>query len=175
MASDAFRDLDNFMFQRCVRWAKRTHQHKPWDFLKKKYWGRLHPRRKDNWVFGDKSSGAFLRKFGWTRIERHTKVKGSSSKDDPSLRKYWLVREAKAAALSWDRRTLATLQGNRCPLCRESLFNGEQLHEHHVVLNKSSSERALQRHRKLLHLYCHQQIHLADPENMPVAARKLLQ
>lgn len=174
VASKAFRDLDNFMFQRCVRWAKWTHPHKPWYFLKEKYWGPLHRHRKANWVFGDKLSGAYLIKFGWTPIERHTKVKGRASKDDPTLRDYWLAREAKATKLNRNKRKLASLQKNLCPVCGDSLFNGETLHEHHVILDKSSVERTSPHHRKLVHLFCHQQIHLAGPKNAPAAARKLL-
>jgi RNA-directed DNA polymerase len=175
VASKTFHDLDNFMFQRCVRWAKWTHPHKPWYFRKEKYWGPLHRHRKANWVFGDKLSGAHLIKFGWTRIERHIKVKGRASKDDPTLRDYWLAREAKATKLNRDKRMLASIQKNRCPVCGDSLFNGEPLHEHHVILDKSSSERTSPHYRKLVHLFCHQQIHLADRKKAPAAARRLLQ
>jgi RNA-directed DNA polymerase len=32
-------------------------------------------------VFGDRESGACLLKFAWTKITRHTLVKGSTSRD----------------------------------------------------------------------------------------------
>ena len=52
---------------------ERTHPHKPWYWLKRKYWGQLNPKRQDRWVFGDAlhSTAKPLLKFSWTPIERH--------------------------------------------------------------------------------------------------------
>ena len=48
--------------------------------------------RRDRWVFGDRDSGAYLLKFAWTKITRHTLVKGWASPDDPALTSYWAAR-----------------------------------------------------------------------------------
>jgi hypothetical protein len=53
-----------------------------------RYFGRFHPARKDRWVFGDRDSGAYLRKFSWTRIVRHVAAKDRSFPDDPALAGY---------------------------------------------------------------------------------------
>ena len=36
-------------------------------------------------MFGDRDSGAYLLKFAWVKITRHTLVKGWASPDDPAL------------------------------------------------------------------------------------------
>jgi len=43
-------------------------------------------------VFGDRDSDAYLQKFAWTKITRHTLVKGWASPDDPALTGYWAAR-----------------------------------------------------------------------------------
>jgi hypothetical protein len=57
-----------------------------------RYFGRFHPTRKDRWIFGDRDSGVYLRKFSWTKIVRHQIVPGGASPDDPALTDYWAKR-----------------------------------------------------------------------------------
>jgi RNA-directed DNA polymerase len=53
-----------------------------------RYFGAFNRSRWDNWVFGDRDSGAYWTKFAWTSIVRHRMVKGASSPDDPGLAPY---------------------------------------------------------------------------------------
>jgi RNA-directed DNA polymerase len=97
VASEIFHKLDSWMFYRADRYTKWMHPNKPKHWRQQKYWGRLNLDRLDTWVFGDKTSGGYLLKFGWFPIERHILVKGTASPDDPSLKEYWMKRqEAKA-------------------------------------------------------------------------------
>ena len=41
VSSKAFKDLDNYLFTRQVRYVKYTHPNKPTHWTKEKYWGRL--------------------------------------------------------------------------------------------------------------------------------------
>src|SRR5215471_12178716 len=121
------------MFQREVRYAKRTHPNKPWKWLKGRYWDKLNPKRNDTWVFGDKTQETYLLKFSWFKIERHTMVKGKASPDDPALQEYWQKRQkAKAKDLIPNQQKLAKDQKYVCRVCGVTLFNGEELHEHHI-------------------------------------------
>jgi len=121
------------MFVREVRYVKRTHPKKPRYWTDAKYWGRLNKHRNDKWVFGDKDTGMYLLKFSWFPIERHTLVKGDASKDDPYLKEYWAKRKtAKATDLTPSKRKIAEKQNGKCPICGESLFNGEEIHKHHA-------------------------------------------
>jgi RNA-directed DNA polymerase len=107
-ATSTFRKLDQWLFQRAVRYAKRTHPNKSWSWLKRRYWGKLNPQRNDTWVFGDKYTGWYLLKFSCFTIERHVLVRAQVSPDDPRLRDYWREREqAKAGRLASRKRRLA--------------------------------------------------------------------
>jgi RNA-directed DNA polymerase len=159
VASRTFSSLDNWMFLREVRWVNRTHPHQPNAWRRARYWGALHPKRTDTWVFGNKDVGAYLLKFKWFRIERHVIVRGTASPDDPSLRAYWLARQrTNAKDLIPSAQKLAEHQRGLCPLCGESLFNGEAFQRHHWVPRRRGGADTYD-NLALLHYYCHQHVH----------------
>jgi len=159
VAKEIFSNLDSWMFYKADRYTRRMHPKKPKDWRHHKYWGRLKLDRLDPWVFGDKHTGAYLLKFSWFPIERHTLVKGTSSPDDPRLKDYWLKRQAaKAKDLTLSQQKLAKRQQGRCRQCGESLFNDEDLQVHHL-LARSQGGKDSYCNLVLVHLFCHQQIH----------------
>jgi RNA-directed DNA polymerase len=167
VSSEAFRSLDNWMHHRAVRYANRKHPNKSGDWKRKRYWGRLNLERKDNWCFGDKTTGAHLLKFSWFVIERHALVKGTYSPDDPSLREYWKKRDKeKSKELTPSFQKLAKRQQYVCPRCGNSLFNGEELHKHHRVPRNEGGKDTYS-NLELLHLYCHQQEHAQREARIP--------
>ncbi len=154
-----FNRLDWWMHRRKRRWARRRHAGKTSGWLTRRYWGKLKPGSLDRWVFGDKQTGAYLLQFSWFTMDKHALVRGTASPDDPQLRGYWAHRRAqKATLLSPGRQKLAQAQGYVCPVCGDSLFNEEEIHEHHVKPRSKGGERR-RNNLDLVHLYCHQQIH----------------
>ncbi len=102
-------------------------------------------------------------------IERHVKVKGTSSPDDPSLTNYWSNRQTKYGKSYWPKNSKLRLVAERqkwiCPVCGEQLFNGteeetEKLHTHHIVRVKDGGTDDIE---NLIHLHksCHTHIHSA--------------
>ncbi|MEQ9671321.1 HNH endonuclease [Coleofasciculus sp. G2-EDA-02] len=49
-------------------------------------------------------------------------------------------------------------QKHKCPICGESLYNGEELHKHHIV-PKSQGGKDTYDNLRWVHYICHQQIH----------------
>jgi RNA-directed DNA polymerase len=78
-------------------------------------------------VFGDRTSGAYLPKFAWTKIVRHSLVRGDASPDDPAQAGYWADRRRKTKPLL-DRRTLHLLrrQNGTCPICGHLLLHADR-------------------------------------------------
>jgi RNA-directed DNA polymerase len=173
VSKHTFETLDHWIFIRCARHVRSNHGRKGWRWCRKKYWGQLNPKRADRWVFGDKSTGAYLLKLSWTPIKRHVLVKGASSPDDPELRGYWIMRERRKLdndLLPPRLMGLARAQRGRCSHCGESLFNGEALHRHHL-LPKGEGGSDQRSNLRLLHLYCHQQAHTPTPAKKPSDAK----
>lgn len=159
VSKDTFQSIDDWMYQRCYRYARFTHPTKPWKWIQSKYWGKLNSNREDRWVFGDKSEGKYLTKLSWVPIKRHTLVKGAASPDDPDLKEYWIKRQKREIGdLPAKRKFLARSQKGLCAHCGNSLFNEEELHEHHLY-PKGISGRDEWKNQRLLHYFCHQQIH----------------
>ena len=84
--------VGHHMWKLTYKWAKFTHPHKSKRWIISRYFGAFNSARRDRWVFGDRDSGAYLLKFAWTKITRHTLVKGWASPDDPALAGYWAAR-----------------------------------------------------------------------------------
>jgi RNA-directed DNA polymerase len=124
VSSEAFTLLDRYMWALTYKWATFSHSNKPRRWVVNQYFGAFHKSRHDRWVFGDRSSGAYLQKFTWTRIYRHQMVKSRASPDDPALAEYWAERRRKAPPLPIDTTSLRLFetQHGRCSLCGSMLL-----------------------------------------------------
>jgi len=152
-----FQDLEQYMVQREIAYARRTHINKPKYWWKAKYFGKL-PNQKYAWNFGDKSSGYYLTRFDQVHIIRHIMVKGTSSPDDPKLKKYWLDRNRKKTdELKPSLYSLAFQQKGICPICGESLHNDERIETHHITAKHAGGSDTLD-NKILIHYLCHQQL-----------------
>jgi RNA-directed DNA polymerase len=162
VSSKAFNSLDYWMFKREFRHAKRMHPEKNKEWRTNRYWGRLNLDREDRWVFGDKQSGQYLLKFSWFNIQRHELVKGAASPDDPELKGYWGKRlKKKSEDLTPSYQKVVIKQKYICPVCEQSLLNDEEIHLHHITPKKKGGNSKYS-NLKLLHLYCHQQVHAQE-------------
>lgn len=159
VSGKVFRKLDTQMFWWERRYAKRTHAKKSKKWIDARYFGKFHPERNDHWVFGNKRTGRYLLKFAWFPIQRHTVVIGRNSPDDPSLKAYWAKRRGQLIPEELPApsdQEIAGWQDGQCPMCKETLFNGEELHRDHI-LPRHLGGKDTRNNQQLMHLYCHQQ------------------
>jgi RNA-directed DNA polymerase len=127
VSSKTFKSLDNYLWALTYKWATHSHATKPKTWVVTRYYGKYNKFRNDHWVFGDVASGAYLVKFSWTDIVRHTLVKGGASPDDPALTQYWAKRRQQLKPpLDGYTLRLLTKQNGRCPLCGDELLSPEQ-------------------------------------------------
>jgi Group II intron, maturase-specific domain/N-terminal domain of reverse transcriptase len=122
VSAETFGKLDHYLWRLTLRWAKVSHSNKPTHWLFTRYFGTFNKARNDRWVFGDRTSGAYLHRFAWTNIVRHQIVRHRASPDDPELAEYWAWRRRKAP-LPINRRAfrLHQEQDGRCAICRATL------------------------------------------------------
>lgn len=126
VSSKAFDALDDHMWKLTYKWTKFRHPHKPKRWIISRYFGRFNKSRNDRWVFGDRDTGAYLLKFSWAKIVRHTMVKGWASPDDPALADYWDWRRGrKQPVLDRARWRALIAQKGRCPLCGGLLLHAD--------------------------------------------------
>jgi RNA-directed DNA polymerase len=131
VSARVFNELDNHVWKLTYKWARFTHPHKGKRWITSRYFGAFNSSRRDRWVFGDRDSGAYLIKFAWTKITRHTLVKGWASPDDPALTDYWTARRRRGRPpLDRARRRLVHQQRGRCPLCGDLLLHADAEPQH---------------------------------------------
>ncbi len=84
--------------------------------------------------------------------------------DNPNLISYWKKRRTSQGKSHWSLGSklyrVAQNQGWCCPICGEHLFNGEELHTHHVI---RVADGGTDREENLIHLHkiCHQHSHMS--------------
>jgi RNA-directed DNA polymerase len=148
VSSAAFNALDDYLWRLTYKWATSAHPNKSKYWVTHRYFGahNLH-RPADRWVFGDRESGRYLRRFGWTKIVRHQLVKLGASIDDPALAEYWNRRRRKTVTplLSGADRHLMVQQNGACPACGSPL-----LHADHPPTSPTEWEQWLRATRKAI-------------------------
>jgi RNA-directed DNA polymerase len=128
VSSETFTALDHYLWKLTYKWAKHSHPNKPTRWIIRRYFGTFNKSRHDQWVFGDRDSGAYLHRFAWTKIVRHQMVRGTSSPDDPALTEYWAARRHRGIPRPIDAATLRLLQSQhgRCPWCGQLLLDADR-------------------------------------------------
>jgi RNA-directed DNA polymerase len=166
VSKEIFSYINNRVWQYLWRWAKRRHPNKSKEWVRKRYFKTIKGNR---WIFActtsdrkGKDKELVLYRIVSTPIERHIKVKGDASPDDPLLREYWDKRHQKLGKTRFDKSsklyTIAENQEWKCPKCGEPLFNGEEIETHHIVPVAEGGTYDVE-NLQHLHKPCHKQVH----------------
>ena len=126
VSSRALAALDNHMWHLAYKWARHSHPNKSRNWVTTRYFDAFNRSRRDVWVFGDRDSGAYLRKFAWTKIVRHHMIKGTACPGDRTLVEYWAKRRRrKPNPLDRTGLPILQVQRGRCPLCGGLLLHAD--------------------------------------------------
>jgi RNA-directed DNA polymerase len=167
ICGETFAKVDNFVWQRMYRWAKRRHSDKTGRWITDRYF----PHRKgERWQFTDPATGKqLLRVQEAVKPQRYLKIRGAANPFDPAWEAYFQDRDRKLAlqASSPFRATLLRQQHGRCPGCRQVIQVEEEVELHHRDGYHQNNQLG---NLVLLHPNCHRQEHYA-PEYVPAASR----
>ncbi|MHB8296591.1 MAG: group II intron maturase-specific domain-containing protein [Acidimicrobiales bacterium] len=126
VSSHVFDRLDHYLWKLAYKWAKRGHPNKSRQWVFHRYFGMFSRSRRDRWVFGDRETGAYLLRLGWTKIVRHRLVPGRASPDDPTLADYWARRRRRSPPpLDGVSLRLLQAQHGRCSACGGLLLSAD--------------------------------------------------
>jgi RNA-directed DNA polymerase len=140
VSSEVYGYMDGRIAQSIWRWALRRHPTKTRQWVLRRYFGPHGNRRRVfSGVATDRHGRTIALRLASARtpIYRHVVVKGANSPMDPMLRDYWFRRN-KARGLAQNRdHSWTKAVGNRtgwiCTVCRQPLYNGEPVDEHHFT------------------------------------------
>ena len=166
VSKETFSLISHRVWQYLWRWAKRRHPSKNTKWVRKRYFKTVNGNK---WAFAcntsdrrGKDKELVLYQIAYTPIERHIKVKGNASPDDPSLREYWELRHQKYGKSYWEKNSrnykIAQNQKWFCPVCGEPLFNTEEIDTHHIVPVAEGGTNDME-NLQHLHKACHKQVH----------------
>lgn len=166
VSQETFSYISYRVWQYLWNWCKRRHLKRRLKWVKNKYFRRINGVE---WTFccetedrREKKNLLCLYSISNTPIVRHVKVKRTASPFDAELADYWENRKKKLGKKRWAKGSkyeqVAKQQNWKCPMCGESLFNGEEIETHHIVPVKAGGGDDID---NLVHLHvaCHKQVH----------------
>ena len=166
-SAKVFSSLDHYLWKAIFQWCRKRHPRKGKRWVVDQYFKVF---RGQKWYFtasavsrDGQAINYSLTHLATIPIERHVKIAGKASPDDPTLRTYWQQRQTRQGKTYWAKGSkyyqVAENQNWQCPVCEEHLFNREQLHTHHVL---KVADGGTDRVENLLHLHkvCHQHLHM---------------
>lgn len=167
LCGETFAKLDNFVWRRVYRWAKRRHSDKTGRWITDRYF----PHRKgEPWRFTDPVTGKQLpRVREAVKAQRYLKVQGEANPFDPAWEVYCQDRDRKLALRTSSpfRATILRQQHGLCPGCRQVIQVEEDVELHHRDGHHQHNQLG---NLVLLHPTCHRQEHYA-PEYPPTPSR----
>jgi RNA-directed DNA polymerase len=161
-----FARVDDAIFHKLWRWARRRHRRKSAAWVKSHYFTRPGESR---WRFRGtvrddegRHHTILLVRARDIRIQRHVKVKGAANPYDPSWELYFEERLATQMASTLQGRCHARYlwreQNGRCLVCDQPLTLAERWHVHHLLWRAHGGSDTLD-NLVLLHPNCHRQVH----------------
>jgi len=160
VSSRTFARCDSVLWHQLWSWARKRHPNKGSRWIKQRYW---HPLENRQWVFST-PEGTKLRMHGTTKIQRHIKVKGTSSPYDGNLL-YWSQRLKTHPLMHETKAKLLQKQQGTCRWCELHFTDGDILEVDHLDRNRHHNDLS---NKMLLHRHCHDERHakLAQTEQI---------
>ncbi|MFN6438126.1 MAG: group II intron reverse transcriptase/maturase [Nostoc sp. DedSLP01] len=154
VSKEAYKEIDNLIYQKLKAWAKRRHSTKGGKWIAKKYWKSING---NNWVFATTKKGEVtelrLLDHATTPIVRHIKVKSESSPYDGNL-VYWSTRMGNNPEMPIRVSKLLKKQKGKCNHCKMFFREGDVMEVDHRI-PKSQGGKDSYDNRQLLHRHCH--------------------
>jgi RNA-directed DNA polymerase len=165
-SSHTFARVDDVIFKKLWRWARRRHRKKPASWVKRKYFTKAGD---DRWRFRgtvyDDWRGfheVTLVRARDTHIRRHVKIQGNANPYDPSWELYFEERLAAHMASTLTGRGkvryLWMQQEGKCLVCGELLALAGEWQVHHLRWRVNGGDDTIS-NLVLLHPNCHRQVH----------------
>ncbi len=151
VSSHAFQRLDNLLWQKLYRWAKRKHANQNAHWVVDKYFTPIGKRRHARFA-GETQT---LKWHGETTVKHQAALRKGVSPYDGNW-SYWGTRRGKYIGLDAARGKLLKHQGGRCTHCRLYFTMEDKIEIHHADGNHNNRQFI---NLRLLHLICHDLVH----------------
>ncbi|MGF1541777.1 MAG: group II intron reverse transcriptase/maturase [Pleurocapsa sp.] len=149
-SSETFSDIDNWLYIKLRRWAKRRHPMKPMGWIANKYW---HIDTKHKWDFSVRDLS--LKEHRKVNIKMHVAVKDKRSPFDGDW-SYWSTRRKDLPGTRPVLKNLLHTQKGRCQECNLYFKQEDIIEVHHIDGNHLNRRYS---NIEALHGHCHDNKH----------------
>lgn len=151
VSKKSFSAIDKTVMIQLMKWAKRKHSKRSYEWIKKKYLFKEKNRLK----FGYLAEGNIksISPMALTPIKRHIKVKGAKSPYDQDWL-YWCKRRSKIKGYSLEK--LIGKQKGKCPICLHYIRPTDLIEIDHIT-SKSRGGKNNYSNLQVIHRHCHDQ------------------
>ena len=166
VSKEIYSKIDNYVWNRTVRFLKRLHPKKSWKWVVSQYFKPDKTgQSKNKWILTDPVTGNQLIKMTWTPIKRHAMVQYNFSPFDKNKKVYFDVRDKKEFDRNnvLYRRKLAKRQNYICPFCGKSLAENTKSCETHHRIPRCHGGTGEYKNLWLVHTACHIDYHRVYP------------
>jgi RNA-directed DNA polymerase len=163
VSKKTYKKVDNELYYKTRRWARRRHPNKTKAWVEKKYFvkGRVGKKGKPVDWFND-GQGKVIEKLTYIPIKRFVKVRSGMRVYDKSVSAYWKEREytnAYQQIYSVKIEKLFLKQNGKCSTCGQSITDIEKVEAHDIVPKICGGNPKELNNLRLLHLDCHDELH----------------
>lgn len=166
VSKEIFRDMDNYIWKKTVKYLRQLHPKKSWEWKKDRYFKPdMYGISEDKWLLTDPDGKYQMVRMAWTSIERHEIIKYKNTPYDATLAEYFEkreVKEFKKNTISFYQK-LAKKQNYKCPLCGMSIIDGRESFEDHHKIPRCKGGDGTIKNRILVHTSCHIEWHKIYP------------
>lgn len=166
VSKEIYSKIDNYVWNRTVRFLKRLHPKKSWKWVVSQYFKPDKTgQSKNKWILTDPVTGNQLIKMTWTPIKRHAMVQYNFSPFDKNKKVYFDVRDKKEFDRNnvLYRRKLVKRQNYICPFCGKSLAENTKSCETHHRIPRCHGGTGEYKNLWLVHTACHIDYHRVYP------------
>lgn len=153
-SKETFTKLDHMVYKKLMSWGRFRHPNKGSKWTVNKYWTTVGG---DNWVFAhinpDTDESYILPKHKWTKIVRHTKVKGEVSPFNGDFI-YWGSRTGKSKEIPTILAKTLKKQKGKCASCGLTFSTEDRIELDHIIPTSKGGKRNLP-NLQALHRHCH--------------------
>ena len=151
-SKETFSKVSHLIFQKLSRWCYRRHPNKSKKWVNNKY---FHTIGGDNWAFAYRLGNDLisLPKHQYTKIVRHSKVKGEASPYDGNW-VYWSKRMGNYSGIPNRKARLLKVQKGICNHCELTFKPEDKIEIDHVTPLKAGGK-DLYDNLQALHKHCH--------------------
>jgi len=166
VAGKTFGRCQYTLFHQLFRWAYRRHPNKGKRWVASKYWHV----EEGTWTFTDGRSKLWTHDL--TKIQRHTKVKGTASPFDGNLL-YWSKRLRSHPLLSGTKARLLQKQQGKCKWCGLFFEDADCIEIDHITPKSCGGSEELS-NKCALHRHCHDARH-ATKTSVPMTKGSVIE